>query len=88
MSEWDEAKRRSNLAKHGLDFAAAEALFDGRPVLTFPATFEAEERLLSIGLIDGRFCTLVWTWRDGRQRFISLRRSRDEEKQRYGRFFQ
>lgn len=33
--EWNEAKRLANLAKHRLDFAHAEALFDVRPVLTY-----------------------------------------------------
>jgi uncharacterized DUF497 family protein len=27
--EWDEIKNRSNLRKHGLDFAEAEELFSG-----------------------------------------------------------
>ncbi len=27
--EWDEAKRKSNLKVHGLDFAEAEIVFDG-----------------------------------------------------------
>jgi len=29
--EWNEAKRRSNLDKHGLDFRDALDMFDGRP---------------------------------------------------------
>jgi len=29
MYEWDEAKNRSNLAKHGLDFADAEQVLTG-----------------------------------------------------------
>ena len=28
-SEWDEAKRRANILKHGLDFVAAVKVFDG-----------------------------------------------------------
>ena len=27
--EWDEAKNRSNIRKHGLDFAEAEEMFRG-----------------------------------------------------------
>ncbi len=30
--EWDEAKRQSNLQKHGIDFRAAVRLFDVRPL--------------------------------------------------------
>ena len=32
--EWDEAKNRSNFAKHGLDFADAEHVLTG-PCVTF-----------------------------------------------------
>jgi len=32
--EWDEAKNRSNFAKHGLDFADAEQVLTG-PCVTF-----------------------------------------------------
>jgi len=35
--EWDENKREANLLKHGLDFMDGAALFDGRPVLTYPS---------------------------------------------------
>jgi hypothetical protein len=34
--EWDEGKRRQNVAKHGIDFVRAQELFDGRRVLTVP----------------------------------------------------
>ena len=34
LYEWDEAKNRSNFAKHGLDFADAEQVFTG-PCVTF-----------------------------------------------------
>jgi uncharacterized DUF497 family protein len=32
--EWDEAKRNSNLSKHGVDFLRMQMLFDERPVIT------------------------------------------------------
>jgi hypothetical protein len=42
------------LAKRGIDFLrVAFSLFDGRPLLTVPTPRGEEERLLSIGLIDG-----------------------------------
>jgi uncharacterized protein len=34
LYEWDEAKNRSNFAKHGLDFADAEDVLTG-PCVTF-----------------------------------------------------
>jgi uncharacterized DUF497 family protein len=47
--EWDETKRDSNLAKHGVDFPLAEMLFDGRPVITAPSLRAAEKRYLTTG---------------------------------------
>jgi uncharacterized DUF497 family protein len=43
--EWDEAKNRSNFAKHGLRFEDAEAVFSG-PCITFvdDRFDDAEER--------------------------------------------
>jgi uncharacterized DUF497 family protein len=35
--EWDDNKRQKNLGRHGLDFADADLVFDGRPVMTFPS---------------------------------------------------
>ena len=34
---WDEDKRRTNLAKHKIDFVDMQALFDGRPDYTWMA---------------------------------------------------
>jgi uncharacterized DUF497 family protein len=81
--EWDETKRDSNLAKHGVDFPLAEMLFDGRPVITAPSLRAAEKRYLTTGEIGGRFFTAVWTWRGDAVRLISVRRARHEEEERY-----
>jgi uncharacterized DUF497 family protein len=40
--EWDETKRASNVAKHGIDFISAVELFDGRPAVTFRSTYPAK----------------------------------------------
>ena len=52
--EWDEAKNRSNFAKHGLDFEDAEQVFSG-PCVTFEDDrFDyGEERLITLGLLAG-----------------------------------
>ncbi len=83
MSEWDEAKRQANLEKHGLDFIDADGLFDGRPVVSDHARSSVEDRYMTVGLINGRLVTLIWTWRKDRRRYISLRSARDEEKRSY-----
>jgi uncharacterized DUF497 family protein len=83
MSEWDEAKRRANLAKHRLDFVDADLLFDGRPTVVDDARSEAELRFRTTGMVNGVLRTLIWTWRGGERRFISFRSARDEEKREY-----
>lgn len=87
MFEWDEEKRLKNLDKHGIDFSTLGRLFDGRPIITVSSSRQDEERFASIGLIEGRFVTVIWTPRNEKTRFISARRSRDEEKRKYRQLF-
>jgi len=77
--EWDEQKRRSNIEKHGLDFITAAKIFDSRPILTVHSATLEEERFLTVGIVDNRFITVVWTWRGDVIRLISARRARDQE---------
>ena len=59
LFEWDEDKRLKNIAKHGIDFLTACALFDGRPVYTFPSPRGSEERLVTVGIIEDHLVTVV-----------------------------
>lgn len=77
--EYDEAKSRANLAKHGIDFEAAQELWDDSQRIEILARTEDEPRSLVIGLIEGKHWSAVVTPREGRTRIISVRRSRDEE---------
>lgn len=81
--EWDEQKWQSNLTKHGLDFLRAKLVFDGRPAIHVPSLHLEEERFLTVGRVDDRFITVVWTWRDTVIRLISARRARDQEVRQY-----
>ncbi|WP_369667975.1 BrnT family toxin [Thioalkalicoccus limnaeus] len=60
--------------KHGLDFAEAEAVFDG-PVFTMEDTREGygEQRSRTLGLLAGRVVVLIWTEREAGPHLISLR---------------
>jgi uncharacterized DUF497 family protein len=80
--EWDEQKRIANLEKHGLDFLDAVDVFE-TPHVVVPSTHSSEQRFLAIGVIQGRFVTVVYTMRSGATRIISFRRSRYEERQKY-----
>ena len=81
--EYDPAKSAKNLAKHGVDFEQAQALWDDPDLLTVKSKFIDEERWISIGVMAGKYWTAVWTPRGGNTRIISVRRSRDKEVQLY-----
>ena len=80
--EWDERKRLTNLAKHGIDFRDVRSVFD-RPHLTMPTEHGGEERQISLGLIRDAVVAVVWTDRDGVIRIISVRAARRNERQIY-----
>lgn len=81
--EWDEKKRQSNLEKHKIDFVRARFLFDGRPVHTWPSSYNAEPKLATIGVLNGLCYTAIWTLRGSAIRLISVRRSRNDEIREY-----
>jgi uncharacterized DUF497 family protein len=83
--EFDPAKSEANLAKHGIDFVDAQALWlDDELLLLRSRPEEPEERWLAIGQIDGKCWTAIITYREGQVRLISVRRSRDNEARLYG----
>ena len=81
--EFDERKSRSNAAKHGIDFIEAQALWDDPQLLEIPLKANDEPRALFVGRIDGKHWSAITTYRQMRVRIISVRRSRDREKELY-----
>lgn len=82
MDEWDEEKRQSNLAKHGLDFVRFDwddVEFAGEQVV------EDERREVVVGLLDGTLVVAVYTERAEALRLISLRRATPAEQRRWNR---
>lgn len=77
--EFDKAKSRRNLDKHGIDFQTVQALWNDPNLLEIPARTEDEPRFLVVGEIDGRHWSGVITYRGENVRIISVRRSRTEE---------
>jgi hypothetical protein len=77
--EFDTKKSAANEAKHGIDFIEAQALWLDEMRIEIPARTEDEARYLVVGVIAGRHWSAVVTYRDGRIRLISVRRSRAEE---------
>lgn len=81
--EFDPVKSASNLAKHGIDFASAQALWHDPDRVEIPARSGDEERWLVIGRIDGRLWAAVVTRRRHAMRLISVRRARLSEGELY-----
>jgi hypothetical protein len=82
--EWDEAKNRKNLAKHGLSFEDAAQVFSG-PCVTFQDDrFEyGEERLITLGLLAGRLVVMAHSPRDEGTHIISMRKGNRREQKIY-----
>jgi len=80
--QWDEAKRRINLAKHGVDFAVMNA-FEWETARIEPDGHADEPRWIAKGFIGLRLHVVVFTERGERTRIISLRRARPSEEKGY-----
>jgi uncharacterized DUF497 family protein len=85
--EWDDAKRRINLAKHGIDFLDATAVFDAPYVVKEARSAGDEQRWRATGWLIDRFVTVVFTERNGLYRLISARSARHEERKHYQEIF-
>jgi uncharacterized DUF497 family protein len=77
---WREAKRKSNLKTHGLDFLNAPKVFEG---LTF--TFEdnrfeyGEQRFVTLGILNGTPVSIVHTETADHIHVISFRKATKNE---------
>jgi hypothetical protein len=81
--EFDDDKSRANQEKHGIDFLDAQALWDDPDLLEIRARSDDEPRFLVIGLIGRHHWSAVVTYRNGKIRLISVRRSRKSEVELY-----
>lgn len=84
-SEWDDAKRRTNLRKHGVDFVDAAAVFDD------PFGVDIEERSMDygemrrkvIGYAGGQLLAVTYAPRKEKLRLISARKASRSERRIY-----
>jgi uncharacterized DUF497 family protein len=86
--EWDEAKNRSNLKKHGIDFETAALVFDDPYALSdLDRIIEGEERWQTIGTAGFHIVLIAHLWwdEDGEEviRLISARKASAAEKKAY-----
>ncbi|KPQ44366.1 MAG: hypothetical protein MPEBLZ_01061 [Candidatus Methanoperedens nitroreducens] len=78
--EWDEAKRQSNIEKHGIDFIGIEEVFAGEIVTVLDDRFDyGEIRCVTVGLLNGRVVVIAHTETDDVIRIISVRKATKNE---------
>ncbi len=80
--EYDPEKSRSNIKKHGISFEDAKRIWmadhadmDTQAII--------EVRKMVVGLVFSKIYTCVYTYRNGKVRIISARRSRPLEERAY-----
>jgi hypothetical protein len=82
--EWDENKRRLVIERRGVDVVFAALIFEGA-VLTRRDDREdyGEERLISLGMVDGECFVVVHTERHGWTRLITAWKGGRDERAEY-----
>ena len=84
--EWDSAKARANLSKHGVSFDEAKTLFDDPLYVDFydPDHSDGEYRYIIIGRSrQGRLLIVSYTERNDTIRIISSREVTPTEREAY-----
>jgi len=83
--EWDPAKAKSKLAKHGISFSDVEPAFYDEFALSMPDPFSlSEERFIVVGRDAlGRVVTIAYTYRGEHIRVISARPATTAERKTY-----
>jgi len=83
--EWDEAKQRANVGKHGIDFVDVREVFDDPAAYTVLSPRESgERRYVTVGLMKGALVAVIFTRRGETIRIISARIARRNERRIYG----
>jgi uncharacterized protein len=78
---FDPKKGKRTLRERSIDFADAEALFDGLTLTEEDDRFDyGERRYRTFGVVAGRLMVVVWTPRGGTRHVISMRKCNDREK--------
>ncbi len=82
--EWDEAKRKSNIKKHGFDFVDAEKAFDGATFTINDDRFDyGKNRYITLGMLEGIVIVITHLEEDELIRIISIRKATKNEQKIY-----
>jgi len=86
MFEFDSSKSDSNKLKHGIDFIEAQRLWEDFNRIIIPAKTIDEKRYIVIAKINKAYWSAIYTIRNEKIRIISVRKSRENEKDIYKSF--
>lgn len=82
--QWDKNKAKSNLQKHGIEFADAVSVFSDDLAITIPDNRFDEDRFVTIGMdAFGKILVVIFTWRGEEIRLISARLAERRERKQY-----
>lgn len=82
--EWDEAKEKTNISKHGFSFKLVRYLFQADIVYHMDNRKNyGETRYSALGTYQGLYFNFIFTIRDKCFRIISLRKANKREQKRY-----
>jgi len=81
--EFDKNKSTSNKIKHGIDFYEAQRLWEDPERIIIPARSNNEVRFVMIARIEEEYWSVIYTLRENVVRIISVRKSRQNEKEIY-----
>ena len=80
--EYDEAKNKSNIEKHGVSFPSAKLMVLARYKLDTRKDYK-ETRFIITGYIMGKLFVMIATQRSDKLRIISLRKANSREVKTY-----
>lgn len=85
--EWDEAKRRTNLRKHGIEFADAVSVFDDVRAITVEDRDHDEQRFVTLGMdAFGGLLVVAYVYSEQDAiRLVSARKAEPHERRQYER---
>ena len=83
--EWDDTKAGSNWLDHGVRFETARDVFKDIFAIewTDDRHGDAEERFVTVGIVENRLLFVSYTLRGERIRIISAREAEPRERRRY-----
>jgi uncharacterized DUF497 family protein len=83
--EWDEAKARANLRKHGVSFLTAAAIFSNQRLERMDDREDyGEPRWIALGWVGMEVFRVVFTWRGEKLvRIVSAQKASKEEYEIY-----